>query len=92
MQLKSGFLPVISLSLCREYGWTVDSSHLCTAPGAETDACGGDSGGPLAIESNGEYIQIGIVSFGDEDCPSTRAGAFTRVAAFREYIRALTDI
>merc|ERR1711862_925667 len=46
------------------YGGSIRDSMLCTYKMGK-DACQGDSGGPLLRrDSKGEYIQVGIVSWG----------------------------
>lgn len=53
----------------------------------------GDSGGPLIVfESDDEPVQVGIVSYGDSDCPSTRPSVFTRVSAYNSWIKKVTGI
>lgn len=43
----------------------ISDDILCTESSyGDNSSCPGDSGGPLFIEKNGEYIQIGVVSWG----------------------------
>ena len=59
-------------------------------PAAGEDTCYGDSGGPLfARKPQGGYVQVGIVSWG-EDCGRGEEGLYglyTRVAKFNEWIQ-----
>ncbi|KAG7199822.1 hypothetical protein KM043_000481 [Ampulex compressa] len=89
--LKYATLPVISNSDCGRY-WTVTDKNLCTAAGLGQDACQGDSGGPLIVTVNDLPLQIGIVSYGDADCPSSKPGVFTRVAPYVRWIRDVTRV
>lgn len=66
-------------------------TQLCAGGVNITDACNGDSGGPLLADhiEDGtlKYIQYGIVSFGPRICarenfPTT----YTNVAAYMEWI------
>ena len=56
--------------------------ELCAIdpPSYATGTCHGDSGGPLLALQPGtsEIIEIGITSFGDEDCATTSPSVFTR--------------
>ncbi|XP_066254840.1 serine protease persephone-like isoform X1 [Euwallacea similis] len=51
-----------------------------------TDACMGDSGGPLQLErKTGGYDIVGIVSYGFE-CGTSVPGVYTRVSAYLDWI------
>ncbi|XP_017753993.1 PREDICTED: chymotrypsin-2-like [Eufriesea mexicana] len=84
--LKYAILPIISNYECSSY-WAVTKKHVCTSAAYDQDACQGDSGGPLIIKKNGIPLQIGIVSYGDGNCPSDKPGVFTRVTAFIDWIQ-----
>lgn len=49
---------------CRQIlGSTLAPSNLCAGlPGS--DACSGDSGGPIAVAYDGTFVQVGVVSWG----------------------------
>ena len=55
-----------------------------------SDTCTGDSGGPMAIQQNNTFIQVGITSFGGANgvlCgSSTVPGVYTRISPFIDYI------
>ncbi|KAF7383666.1 hypothetical protein HZH66_013016 [Vespula vulgaris] len=88
--LKYARLSVITNRECRLH-WQIDERNICTAFGSGQHACQGDSGGPLIVQTtNKQYIQIGIVSYGDANCPSNKPGVFTRVAAFTRWIKWIT--
>eukprot|EP00095_Tigriopus_kingsejongensis_P006496 snap_masked-scaffold676_size113663-processed-gene-0.19 protein:Tk06496 transcript:snap_masked-scaffold676_size113663-processed-gene-0.19-mRNA-1 annotation:"serine proteinase stubble" len=58
---------------------------LCA--GAEgRDACDGDGGGPLVCEKNGQWYQVGIVSFGIGCGRRNVPGVYTRVSAYENWI------
>lgn len=61
---------------------------ICAADEANgRDACGGDSGGPLAVEgSGGTYVQIGIVSFGENCSIPGYPGVYTSVTRLLHWI------
>ncbi|KZR99274.1 Transmembrane Protease serine 9, partial [Daphnia magna] len=54
----------------------------------------GDSGGPLIIQAtpNSRWIQVGIVSFGIGCARAEYPGVFTRVSAFRFWIRLASGV
>ncbi|XP_033328961.1 chymotrypsin-2-like [Megalopta genalis] len=89
--LKYATLPIISNSECVK-SWAVTSTkHVCTAAGYGEDACQGDSGGPLIVYQNNVPVQIGIVSYGDANCPSNRPGVFSRVTGYIDWIQQVTE-
>jgi secreted trypsin-like serine protease len=45
-------------------------------------ACNGDSGGPLMGTVKGKFVQIGITSFGAEDCDTSNPTIFMRVGYY----------
>ena len=63
------------------------SGKMLCAAGTQTDACNGDSGGPLmAQDASGASVQIGIVSWG-AGCGQTGSfGVYTNVAEFIDWI------
>lgn len=57
--------------------------------GRNKTTCRGDSGGAMVIEDNGEFLQIGITSFGHKNC-SVKPAVFTRVASYLNFIDDVT--
>ncbi|XP_063241648.1 chymotrypsinogen A-like [Bacillus rossius redtenbacheri] len=83
-------LPVISRQACAEfYGSIVRSETLfCTLGEHGTATCQGDSGGALAIrEDDGEYTQIGLVSFGSSKTCSNYPTGYTNVSSHLQWIK-----
>ena len=65
--------------------YTLPSTAICA--GAEgRDACDGDGGGPLVCEHNGQWFQVGIVSFGIGCGRRGIPGVYTRVQAYEQWI------
>ncbi|XP_065334592.1 brachyurin-like [Cloeon dipterum] len=89
-ELKYVDVSVIDNSQCQAYyGNIINESKICVDTNGGTEGtCHGDSGGPLVIqESDGEYTEIGIVSFGSVDgCESGFPAAFTRVTEYLEWL------
>ncbi|MCB0319868.1 MAG: serine protease [Bdellovibrionales bacterium] len=87
--LQIGELPLLEDSLCEErYGLLFHASSMVCAGKLSSsqeakdgvDTCNGDSGGPLFVEDDGRYFQIGITSFGFRCEDVEFPGIYTRVA------------
>lgn len=90
--LQHADLDLISDRDCRMYwGSNVDISKTICA-GGTTNICDGDSGGPLMSRKDGRLYQVGVTSFGREDCgfrTGTPSG-FERVSAHIDWIKKVT--
>ena len=84
-------LPVVSDSDCTASypDMTITANMICAGrKDAGIAACSGDSGGPLVAfqVTPGGWLQIGVIS-GGEDCSSAKNyGVYTRVSRFRQWI------
>lgn len=83
-------VPLVSNEVCNSagaYGGQVQNTEMCAglAQGGK-DSCQGDSGGPIVIRQNGDYVQAGIVSWGDGCAQPNKYGVYARVASFNEWI------
>ena len=80
---------------CRAKGWPYLSSDMMCATdpngksdGKNQDSCSGDSGGPLLVLRNGEYKQVGIVSYGSNaGCGGSTPGVYSRVSESTQWIK-----
>ncbi len=90
-------LPLIDHVACRQAyqgdrGRGIDRRTICAgyAEGGK-DACQGDSGGPLVTKNDqGQFIQIGVVSWGLGCARAGRPGVYSRVSAFAGWIKGKT--
>lgn len=58
------------------------------AGGEGKDACQGFGGAPLVVHENGIYMQIGIMSFGSDNCGGRKIpSVYTSIAHFASWIR-----
>jgi secreted trypsin-like serine protease len=68
----------------------VPDQQLC-AGGRGADTCQGDSGGPMVrANSTGEWVQVGIVSWGLGCARDGYPGVYTQISTFRAKIREAT--
>lgn len=91
-------VPLVSEGVCRE-AYTngtgkIDRRVLCAGlrEGGK-DSCQGDSGGPLITRSaDGQFSQIGVVSFGKGCGLKDGYGVYSKVSAFNDWLRATTGL
>jgi hypothetical protein len=87
-------LPLVATSDCAAR-WSdskVGEGQICADFDAGTvrrDSCNGDSGGPInAYDSRGCPIQVGLVSWGHEDCGLIKNyGVYTRISYHAAWLR-----
>ncbi|KAM4854979.1 transmembrane protease serine 11D-like [Thomomys bottae] len=95
--LRQGRVRIISNAVCNApdaYNGAVFSGMLCAGvPTGGVDACQGDSGGPLVQEDSRRlWFVVGIVSWGYQCGLPDKPGVYTRVAAYRNWIREQTGV
>jgi secreted trypsin-like serine protease len=98
-KLQQAELPIVSATTCHtvyaKIGLNLSPDILCAgyAEGG-IDACTGDSGGPLVVwdAQTQNWVQIGIVSWGEGCAQQGLFGVYTRVANFTNWIIATTHI
>ncbi|XP_006126415.2 urokinase-type plasminogen activator [Pelodiscus sinensis] len=88
--LKTANVNLISQSLCQDkyYDQTKVNDNMICAGDVQwkTDACKGDSGGPLACEHNSRMSLYGIVSWGEGCAKINRPGVYTKVTRYLSWI------
>ncbi|KAL5281073.1 hypothetical protein ACFFRR_004846 [Megaselia abdita] len=73
----------------------VTEATICAKPppGKNNNICSGDSGGPLFIDDQGKWLQIGINSFvAKEACTEGNPSGFVRISKFKDFIIENTNI
>jgi secreted trypsin-like serine protease len=88
---------IITNAVCRETfpENSVIETVLCAVgdPNPISAACGGDSGGPLAIPEGGTWTLVGVVSFGSSSgCDIGHPTGFMRTSRFLAWINSITGI
>ncbi|XP_063233625.1 transmembrane protease serine 9-like [Bacillus rossius redtenbacheri] len=81
---------IITNAACANtFGIRLRASNICSLGTEGRSPCNGDSGGPLVIrEADGQYTEVGIVSFGLQNCPAGNPAAFVRVTSYLNWISA----
>ena len=82
-------LPIVDHNTCnRAYNNEIDQDSMVCAgtPSGDKDSCYGDSGGPLFVKRNDEYVQAGVVSFGEECGLAGVPGVYARVSSYYDWI------
>lgn len=69
-------------------GTVITDTMLCAGmPEGGKDSCQGDSGGPLIVrDGNKDWVQVGVVSWGDGCGQAGLFGVYSRVSAARKWI------
>ncbi len=87
-KLRQVTVNVSTAQACQNgYGDFYQQSTMVCAAAPGRDSCQGDSGGPLVENRGGSWIQVGVVSTGNECALAGYPGIYTRVAAFSNWIK-----
>jgi len=89
-RLREVEVPVISRAVCENvYGDEFTQNMFCAGYDAGgKDTCKSDSGGPLMVIENGQYVQAGITSWGVGCALPGQYGVYTRLSRFKGWIDA----
>ncbi len=88
-KLRQVDLPVVDKSTCDNiYQYPLLTSQICAGYYEGKDACNGDSGGPVVTTIDGEWVHVGLVSYGTRcDIFNGYYGVYTRTSAFVDFIK-----
>jgi trypsin len=83
-------VPYVTNAVCNmpeSYNGQVQETELCGGfKQGGKDSCQGDSGGPLVIKQEGEFVQVGVVSWGEGCAAPNKYGVYANVAALNTWI------
>lgn len=87
--LQKATVDFLADSACSYYGASYQpESMLCAGiyPEGTKDTCYGDSGGPIAFQKYGTWLQAGVTSWGNECAQEYFPGVYARVSAALAWI------
>ena len=89
-QLQSVDVEMVDFNECNSrsrYNGVLSQNMICAGDlYGEQDSCYGDSGGPLAVYANGEWVLSGVVSWGYECANAQFPGVYARVSRYIDWI------
>jgi len=91
--LQEAPVDVYTTSYCRSYlGSSINDKQICVGDKGTSSACYGDSGGPLVCYYNGAWTLAGATSWGKYNCPTSSPAVYTRISAYRDWIRSISGV
>lgn len=91
-QLTKAKLVTMPSVTCLKWFWdgvTSESQYCAYDPKFKSDACRGDSGGPLQVFRAGSVLPsiVGVVSYGIANCPSEAPDVYAKVSYYLDWIQ-----
>jgi secreted trypsin-like serine protease len=87
MQVNIALVSNETCNLPASYGGDITDSMICAGyKEGGKDSCQGDSGGPLVLNRDGEYVQVGVVSFGEGCAQPDKYGVYAAAFNFHDWI------
>uniref|UniRef100_A0A667XFI7 Peptidase S1 domain-containing protein n=1 Tax=Myripristis murdjan TaxID=586833 RepID=A0A667XFI7_9TELE len=87
-RLQEVDVPIVSNTVCNaNYGGGITDNMICAglSEGGK-DSCQGDSGGPMVNKQGSQWIQSGVVSFGQGCAEPNFPGVYARVSRYQSWI------
>ncbi|XP_074502549.1 plasminogen activator, urokinase a [Sebastes fasciatus] len=92
-QAEVKLLPQTDCTSKSYYGDLITENMFCAgSPDWSTDACKGDSGGPLMCEASGRMFLFGVVSWGEGCASKNKPGVYTQVTNYNKWIAVETKL
>ncbi len=94
-ELRESSMPVVDHSTCNSaYNNEINRTAMVCAgtPSGDKDSCYGDSGGPLFVKRNNEFVQAGVVSFGEACGLAGVPGVYARVSSYYDWISSYATV
>lgn len=87
-KLQQGQVELVNTKSCgndfKYKAWEITSTNICSTSSTNTDACSGDSGGPLFHPATGKVV--GITSWGQVCGAEKHPGVYTEVGEYAAWI------
>ncbi|KAL9646451.1 hypothetical protein ABK040_006448 [Willaertia magna] len=94
IQLQKATLPIVDQTICNNSPYRLGMTspqQICAGDGKGIDTCSGDSGGPLFYKnSNGDFVHLGLTSYGPVGCGGTNRGVYTNSTFYIDWIKQQT--
>jgi len=94
-QLSYAKVPMISMERCRNLyrASQITDNMVCASKVGVggTDACKGDSGGPMIREVNDQFVAIGVISWGYGCGRPDRPGVYMRTEKYLTWIKSIIE-
>lgn len=92
--LREVSVSILSNALCKTftyYGRVTDNQICAGLVEGSKDSCQGDSGGPLFEKIDGQFVQVGLVSWGIGCARPHAPGVYTRIANYLGWLAEKTN-
>uniref|UniRef100_A0A8C5MW66 Ovochymase-2 n=1 Tax=Leptobrachium leishanense TaxID=445787 RepID=A0A8C5MW66_9ANUR len=89
--LQHAMLPLVPFESCRGFwGSDINDKNVC-AGGMGATSCVGDSGGPLICKVKSQYLLVGVVSWGSDECDLKAPAVYTNVSSYSDWLSDYID-